>query len=179
MLRHCFSARAKCEVKRGSRSEMMVEGRPNHLYTCSRYRRAMPSPVMVVAQGRNTAALEHLWSTMVRMASYGPFGGSCMIRSMATTSKGIASCGTGILYKGTLVRCVRFLFCWQWAHPRTYSVTHSFRPGHQKNCAVFRMVMSLPVCPAVGASCVHWSILCLTLSTGGTTTLTPFFHCLL
>jgi hypothetical protein len=43
----------------GSLSEITLIGSPNHRYTCSRYNCATPSPVIVVEQGRNTAALEH------------------------------------------------------------------------------------------------------------------------
>jgi hypothetical protein len=60
----------KCDVKRGSRSEMTLEGSPNHLYMLSRYNRTTPSPVTLVVHRMNNAARVHLWSTIVRMASY-------------------------------------------------------------------------------------------------------------
>jgi hypothetical protein len=50
----------------------------------------MPSPVMVVEQGRKMAALVHPWSTIVSMASYGPFFGSCVMRSIVISSNGFA-----------------------------------------------------------------------------------------
>ncbi len=49
----------KCDVKRGSRSVISFDGSPNHRYTCSRYSQAIPTPVIVVEQGKNMALLEH------------------------------------------------------------------------------------------------------------------------
>jgi hypothetical protein len=63
------NAFAKCDVNRGSLSEITLVGNPNHRYTCSMYNWATSSPVMLVRQGMKTAALVHPWSTMVRMAS--------------------------------------------------------------------------------------------------------------
>src|SRR5260221_461511 len=64
------SAFPKCDVKRGSRSVISLVGRPNHRYTCSRYNWAIPTPVIVVEQGRNMVLREHPWSTIVSMASW-------------------------------------------------------------------------------------------------------------
>src|SRR5712672_2635105 len=55
------SARPKWDVKRGSLSEMIFDGSPNHRNTLSKYSWATPGPVIVVAQGRKTAAREHPW----------------------------------------------------------------------------------------------------------------------
>jgi hypothetical protein len=59
----------KCDVNRGSLSDMIFEGIPNHRYTLSRYSLAIPSPVTFVVQGRNRAALVQPWSAIVRIAS--------------------------------------------------------------------------------------------------------------
>jgi hypothetical protein len=109
----------KFDVKQGSLSEMILSGSPNHWYTFSKYRRATPSPVMVVEHGRNRAAQVHPWSTIVKMALCPSLLGSAVIRSMAMTWKGSTFEGTGILYKGTRERCVSILSCWHIAHPFT------------------------------------------------------------
>jgi len=68
-------------------------------------------PVMVVLQGRKAAPCEHPWSTIVNIVSYPCDKGSPVIRSITICVKGGAFSGTGILYSGVLVMCVRFLFC--------------------------------------------------------------------
>ena len=59
---------------------------------------------MVVVHGRKIAPQEHLWSTMVRMASYPLLLGSPVIRSMATWEKGLALGSAGILNSGVFNR---------------------------------------------------------------------------
>src|SRR5712672_4132527 len=113
------SARPKWEVKWGSRLEMIFDGRPNHRYTLSKYNWATPGPVIVVVQGRKTAAREHPWSTIVNTESCGPLGGSPVIRSRAICWKGSVSSGVGMRYSRVCVRWVMFLFCWHVAHPAT------------------------------------------------------------
>ena len=87
---HMVSAFPKCDVKRGSRSVISLVGSLNHRYTCSRYNWAIPTPVIVVEQGRNMALLEHPWSTIVSIASWPRTGGRPVIRSMQTCWKGSA-----------------------------------------------------------------------------------------
>ena len=113
------SALAKCEVKRGSLSLMILLGMPNHRTTLSKYSWATPAPVIVVLQGRKIAAREHPWSTMVRMALWLRLSGSPVIRSIAMLWNGRVPAWLGIRYVGILCRCVRILFCWQVAHPLT------------------------------------------------------------
>ena len=60
------------------------------------YNWAMPSAVIVIVQGKNVAALVHLWSTMVRIASFPLLFGSWVMRSMDITSKGRAFGGGGM-----------------------------------------------------------------------------------
>src|SRR5229473_3477311 len=70
----------------------------------------MPGPVIVVEHGRNKAAREHPWSTMVRMASFPLILGKPVIRSMAICWNGRESSGVVMQYRGILGRCVRFYF---------------------------------------------------------------------
>ena len=53
---------------------------------------------------------------------------------------------------GVLLRYVRFLPCWQTAHPFTKFTIQVFIPGHQKLQAIWHVVSSLPGCPAIGES---------------------------
>src|SRR3984893_12768548 len=142
---------ANDDVKRGSLSEMIRLGNPNHRYTLSKYNWAISAPVIVVLHGRKSAALVHPWSTIVRIASYPLLGGSCVIRSMATTSNGTAVIGTGIRYSGVAF-FGRFLFCWQTAHPSTYLRIHVSIPTQLWCRLTSVIVLSRPGCPAVGSS---------------------------
>jgi hypothetical protein len=67
-----FNARAfpKCEVNCRSQLLIILVGSLNYLYKCFRYNCMMPTLVIVMVQGMNVAALEHPWSTIVRMASF-------------------------------------------------------------------------------------------------------------
>src|SRR5258707_3749678 len=102
---------------------MTFLGRPNQGYMFLRYRAAIPGPVIVVEHGRNRAAREHPWSTMVRMASFPLILGKPVIRSMAICWNGRESSGAVIRYRGILGRCVRVLFCCHTAHPGMQSAT--------------------------------------------------------
>ena len=84
-----------------------------------RYRLAIPSPVIAVEQGMKMAALVHLWLTIVSIASYVPFFGSWVMRSIATSLNGFAPGPGATQYIRVCVWCIRFLFCWQGAHPLT------------------------------------------------------------
>ena len=91
----------KCEVKRGSQSLMILIGRPNHLYTWLRYNWAIPGLEIFVVQGRKIAALEHPWSTIVRMVLKPHLLGSPVIRSIAMVWNGRVCGSVGIQYVGT------------------------------------------------------------------------------
>ena len=78
----------KCEVNQGSLSLIIWEGNPNHRYMWSRYSQAIPGPVIVSLQGRKIAALEHPWSTIVRMALYLCCIGRPVIRSIVICQNG-------------------------------------------------------------------------------------------
>src|SRR6266576_1378013 len=106
-----MSALLKCDVNRGSLLLMIFVGRPNHRYTLSRYNWAIPGPVIIVSQGRNTAALEHPWSTMVKIAFLPLWVGSPVIKSIATRWNGRALSSVGMRYRGIFRLCVRFLAC--------------------------------------------------------------------
>src|SRR6266566_6899339 len=115
----------------------------------SRYSWATPGLVIVVSQGRNTTALEHPWSTMVKIVFFPLWVGSPVIRSIATRWNGRALSLVGMWYRGIFCLCVRFLACWQVVHPFMYSAIHWFIPSHCACCHAFRIVSSLSECPAV------------------------------
>ena len=69
--------------------------------------------------------------------------------------------------------CVRFLFCWQVAHPLTYCLIQALCRG-QKYChCTCLIVSSLPGCPAPQWSCSCLRIFLLRASSGGTTSRPP------
>ena len=88
MLSLVVSACTKWDVNRGSQSDIILDGTPNHGNRCLRYKRATPSPVIVMWHGRKIAALEHPWSITVRITSYPLALGSWVTRSRATTLNG-------------------------------------------------------------------------------------------
>src|SRR5579863_6819896 len=96
------NALPKWDVNWGSRSLITLCGSPYQQYTCQRYSAAICGPMIVVLQGRKMAALEHPWSTIVRMASYLLLLGSLVIRSRVICLKGAGEVGTGMWYSGVL-----------------------------------------------------------------------------
>jgi hypothetical protein len=72
----------KLKVKCGSLSDMIHHGRPNYGTRWRRYSLVTPGPSIVFVHGMNLAALEHPWSTMVRMLSYPSDFGKSVMRSM-------------------------------------------------------------------------------------------------
>ena len=69
--------------------------------------------------------------------------------------------------------CVRFLFCWQVAHPLTYRLIQALCWG-QKYChCTLLIVSSLPGCLAPQWSCNCLRIFLLRASSGGTTSCPP------
>ena len=145
----------KCDVNLRLRSLIIFMGRPYYLYTWSMYNCVIPSPVIFVVHGRNTAALEQPWSTMVRIASLPLCVGSSVIRSIATCWNGRASSVVLIQNGGTFALWVCILFCWHVAHPFMYSMIQSFMPFQVVIIHVFWIVSSLPGCPAAGWSCIR------------------------
>ena len=93
----------KCDINLGSQSLITFVGSPYHLYTWSMYSWAIPSPVIFVVHGRNTAALEHPWSMMVRIASFPLCVGRPVIKSIATRWNGRALFVVLIQNGGTFV----------------------------------------------------------------------------
>ena len=124
---------------------------------------------MFVVHGRNIAPRVHLWSTMVRMLSYPLLLGSLVMRSIAIWVNGGAFSGTDILYSGVRGWCMRFLFCWQMAHPLTYYSSHWRAPGQRYCHCIFHMVSSLLGCLLL--SCQFPAISFLISSSGGITNL--------
>ena len=66
----------------------------------SRHNCAIPIPDMCVEQGRKSAALEHPWLMIVRMASSPFCTGRPVIRSMAMTWNGGMFSSVGMQYSG-------------------------------------------------------------------------------
>ena len=60
----------------------------------------IPGPEMFVVHGRKIAALEHLWSTIVRMALNPRLLGSPVIRSIAMVRNGRVPGVVGMRYIG-------------------------------------------------------------------------------
>ena len=79
-----LSTLPKWNVKQGSRSLIIFVGSPNHRYMWSMYSCAISGPVIVNEQGKKIATLEHLWFTMVRIASLPLCIGNPVMRSIAT-----------------------------------------------------------------------------------------------
>jgi hypothetical protein len=86
--RFCWIPRALHSVvanwlaKHGSQLEIIHLGSLNMGTRCIRYSCATLGPSMVFWQGRNFAALEHPWSTMVSMLSCPLLVGKLVMRSM-------------------------------------------------------------------------------------------------
>ena len=74
---------------------------------------------MVVVQGRKIAALEHPWSTIVRMALKPHLLGSPVIKSIATVWNGRVCGAVGIQYVGMCHLWVCTFICWHMVHPLT------------------------------------------------------------
>ena len=70
----------------------------------------MPGPEMVVLHGRKTAALEHPWSTIVRMALKPLLASRPIIRSIATVLNGRVSV-VGMQYVGMCYLWVLIFIC--------------------------------------------------------------------
>ena len=137
------------DIKRGSRSEMILQGILKCGNTCVAYKAAMPSESMSFLQGRNIAALVQSWSVMVRIESY-PFEmGRSTMRSHAMVSKGCAFGLMVIGYVGILGFVVLDLVSWHLGHPLTYYMTNLFISGHQYSCSMAKSVFEIPGCPAV------------------------------
>ena len=101
------SAFVKWDVKHGSLSEIIFVGTPNQGNMCSRYNLAIPSPVIIVLHGRNTATQEYPWSTMVSITSWLFDHGSWVIRSIAIVLKGHSMRSPGMLSQCSWHACQR------------------------------------------------------------------------
>jgi hypothetical protein len=66
--------------------------------------------VMVSLHGRNTAAWEHPWLMMVRIAFLPCLGGSPVMRSIAMCLKGHVLSRVSMQKGGVFLQCVRILF---------------------------------------------------------------------
>ena len=98
----------KVDAKWGSRSDMILFGIPNQGTRCFRYLLATPGPSIVLWHGMNLAALEHPWSTMVRIESKPLDLGRSVMRSIDTYWKGpdvadTSNCWSGAFHLGRFV----------------------------------------------------------------------------
>ncbi len=107
---------------------------------------------MASLHGTKITALLQSWSVMVSIKSYPCDISSLVMKSSAMVSKGIASGWGNMGCSGALVGHVLILFCWQSAHPFTYSIM-SFRMfGHQYLWLTSWFVLLIPGCPYTGKS---------------------------
>ena len=71
----------------------------------------VPAPEMCVEHGKNSAALENPWSTIVMIESSPLCVSSPAIKSMATTWNGGIVSSVGMWYSGMCFLCVRIFDC--------------------------------------------------------------------
>src|ERR1700744_1051869 len=132
------------DVNCGSLSLMNREGNLNRENTCFTYSLAISSAMAVSLQGIKTTAFVQSWSVTVNIESHPSDLGSLVMRSMVTTSKGVAS---GLAYmgcNGALVGRVLTFIRWHSAHPLTYCKTSVRSRGHQYCCCTNSMVRLIP-----------------------------------
>src|ERR1700761_5250801 len=150
--RRRHNSRVNLEANLGSRSLMILLGRPYLAKTWVIYRAAVCSLEISSLQGMNMDALEQSWSVTVRIESYPFDSGSLVMKSMATTSNGIASSLAYIGCKGAWVGRLFTLFRWHSAQPFTYSATSFRRFGHHVVRSMSCIVRAIPGCPWTGES---------------------------
>ena len=146
------SSRENFEANRGSRSLMILRGRLNRAKTCVAYRAAVCLLEISSRHGMNIDALEQSWSVTVRIESHPLDSRSFMMKSMATTSNGVASSLANISCSGARVGQLFTLFLWHSAHPFTYSATSFRRFGHHPTRSMSCTVLAIPGCPCTGKS---------------------------
>ena len=71
----------------------------------------IPAPEMCMEHGRNRAALEHPWSTIVSIVSSPFCVGNPVIRSIAMTWNRSVPSLVGMRYSGVCFLCVRIFDC--------------------------------------------------------------------
>ena len=150
------SLRENLEANRRSRSLMILLGRPNLVKMCVMYRAAICSLEISSRHGMNMNTLEQSWSVIVRMESYPSDSGSLVIKSMATTSNGVASSLAYMGCNGARVGQLFTLFLWHSVQPFTYSATSLRRFSHHVIHSTSCTVWVIPGCPCTGVS---WCLL--------------------
>ena len=150
------SSRENFEANHRSRSLMILRGRPNRAKTCAAYRAAVCSLEISSRHGMNIDALEQSWSVTVRIESHPLHSGSFVMKSMATTSNGVASSLVNIGCSGARVGRLFTLFLWHSMQPFTYSATSFRRFGHHPTRSMSCTVLAIPGCPCIGES---WCLL--------------------
>jgi len=143
---------ANAEVNWGSQSEIILLGSPNQGMRCFRYLSATPVLSIVFMHGMNLAALEHPWSTIVRIKSKPCNLGRSIIRSIDMYWKGPSLTGVSKCCRGAFNWCMLVLDSWHHAHPFTYCSTNSLSLGPSYCSCTSSQVLEMPGCPAVGES---------------------------
>ena len=148
------------DVNWGSRSEMICFGSLNQGMRCFRYSRVTPVPLIVLLHGMNLAALEHPWSTIMRMESKPCDLGRSIIRSIDTYWKGPSSTGVSKCCRGALDRCTLVFDSWHCAQPLTYCSTNSCSLGPLYCSRTSSQVFEIPGWLAEGESWRSLRIFC-------------------
>ena len=153
------SVLTKFPVNLVSLLDMMHLGIPYQGKRCWRYSSAIPSPVISLLHDMNLVALEHPWSTMVRIVLY-PFDlGRLVIKFMETYWKGPSSVGVLKWYKGAWGSQI-VLLSWHLVHPLMYCSTYSLSFGPWYFCLTKSRVLDIPGWPPVGVSWIFLRIYC-------------------
>ena len=89
MFRSFKSSWNACAANLGSRSEIISSGNPNLLKRLLRKSMAVPSQVIVLAQGHKITPFERPQSTMTSIESYPSTGGRSVIKSIEQWANGL------------------------------------------------------------------------------------------
>ena len=118
-------------TKRGSLSEMMEDGKPCTLTTCSKNARATELADVLESKGTKTSILENL-STTTNNVDFPESVGSSVRKSIAMSLQGIPYKAIG--YNYPLVAVVLVLVLKYISHAATYFLTLSAILGNQYSC---------------------------------------------
>ena len=165
VLRFCLihmalhSVLTKFPVNLGSLLDMMHLGIPYQGKRCWRYSSTTSSLVISLLHSMNLVALEHPWSTMVRMVSYPLDLSRSVIKSMETYWKGPSSVGVMKWCKGAWGSQI-VLLSWHLAHPLTYCSMYSLSLGPWYFHLTKSKVLDILGWPPVGVSWMFLRICC-------------------
>jgi hypothetical protein len=132
------------DMNRGSQSLITLVGKPKCANTCFMYNAVVSSAVMSLLHSMNIAALVQPWSVIVSIELKPCETGRLTMKFNAIVSNGIASSLGYMGCRGALVGRLLTLWCWQSAHPLTYSVMSCLIPGHQWFLSASCIVLLMP-----------------------------------